>query len=42
MNYSKPELAVIGDANSMIRGSKNAAAEPDPTKPLAASFELED
>lgn len=43
MNYSKPELAVIGDANSMIRGEKNRLPESsDLTKQQPAAFELED
>ena len=40
MNYSKPELAVLGDASSVIRGDKNTGAELDhPEKPRPSSFD---
>lgn len=43
MTYSKPEIAVLGDATAMILGDKNVAQEiADPRQLLASSFELED
>jgi hypothetical protein len=43
MTYSKPEMTVLGDASSVIRGDKNIAAEVDhPEKLRASNFELED
>jgi len=43
MTYTKPELSLLGDAHTMIRGSKNGPPEPaDLTKQQASAFELED
>ena len=43
MNYSKPELVVLGDATSMIGGTKAGLPEPDNNNKLqGSSFEMED
>jgi hypothetical protein len=43
MEYSKPEIAVLGDANRVILGSKpNISEDGDDTNPRGVSFELED
>jgi hypothetical protein len=40
MTYTKPEIAVLGDASRLIQGAKSSAPEgPIPGPPL---FELED
>ena len=43
MNYSKPEMVVIGDANCMIRGDKDRLAESANLAQLQEpAFEMED
>ena len=43
MTYSKPEVAALGDANHLIRGSKTVPPENgDPLIFDVAAFELED
>jgi hypothetical protein len=43
MSYSKPEIAVLGDANQVILGSKTLPYEDaDMTVLIAPSFERED
>jgi hypothetical protein len=43
MEYSKPEVSVLGDANRMIQGSKLPPGESgDPDQHGPNDFELED
>jgi hypothetical protein len=43
MDYSKPEIAVLGDANLVIQGSKpNRNEDGDDNNPQGSTFELED
>ena len=43
MTYSKPEIQVLGDANSVIQGGKSGGNEDiSDTKQHSGSFELED
>jgi hypothetical protein len=43
MNYSKPEVMVLGDASTEIRGNKRLVPEiQDPSQLQASAFELED
>lgn len=42
MNYDKPEVAVLGDAMSVIQGSKNNITDPPDNVSGPALFEMED
>ena len=41
MTYSKPEVAVLGEAAELIQGFKGAPHEADPSKGQADLFELD-
>lgn len=43
MTYSKPEIAVLGDAVRLIEGSKSSHSDTiDPNDPLGMDYELQD
>jgi hypothetical protein len=43
MTYSKPEIAVLGDAVRLIEGSKSSHSDTiDPNDPLGVDYELQD
>lgn len=43
MNYSKPEVVLLGDAASLVQGSKVPAGDAGSLEaPIAADCELED
>lgn len=42
VNYDKPEVAVLGDAMSVIQGSKNDITDPPDNVTGPSLFEMED
>lgn len=40
--YTKPELSIIGDASTLIQGSKSPFPEPNPILRQATDCELSD
>jgi hypothetical protein len=42
MTYSKPELAILGDASNVIHGSKPVTGELTANDPAPIGFEDED
>ncbi len=43
MTYEKPEIAVLGEASSVVLGTKNSPfPEPPSATLIPGSFELED
>jgi hypothetical protein len=35
MNYSKPEIAVLGPASLLVKGGKNGSTEPDQERDIS-------
>jgi hypothetical protein len=42
MNYSKPEIEVLGDADRLIQGNKTQISEDGDDSRVQPAFELED